>query len=199
MRKETNLFLKKAKLDERWIFKTTKKGKINMSLHHYKWPICSCHEPLSQYCFHIIQLQLNNKWECLYSEAIQPTISDCFALICCSGDYPRKILGNHMFLVNNVVTMHVRLSVTDSGHNPQTSTHACNSARFREVVFLQVNHVNSAAARWYQSNPNEIIAELFQGMFTHWIKMWSCTWAAVAHDKHEHKLFFFLLIIRQNL
>lgn len=47
-------------------------------------------DPLLQPGFHIILLQLN-KWACLHSEAIHPEISDCFALICCSGDYPEKL------------------------------------------------------------------------------------------------------------
>lgn len=47
----------------------------------------------------------------LYSDAILPTTSDCIALICCSGDYPGKILSNYMFLMINAIYLFVCLSV----------------------------------------------------------------------------------------
>lgn len=99
-----------------------------MSLHHYRQSIRSSHDPLFQSCFHITLLQLNNKWVCLYSEAIQPTTSDCLALICCSGDYPGKILSNYMFLMIHVFTITSRLKHCPGLQSDPSNTRACMHA-----------------------------------------------------------------------
>lgn len=95
-----------------------------MSLHRYKWSPCSCFIPI------LFSYHLNNKWLCLYSEAIQPTTSDCLALICCSGDYPGKIFSNYMFLMINALA-EILLYVTTGSLSP-ARTHACHRVSVRQ-------------------------------------------------------------------